>query len=64
MSADYYGLAVGLMCASAAETVFDRELQRLTFKEVMSNPPPSIPTVAGAVAPTFDAAEEVMRGRT
>lgn len=57
MSADYFGLAVGLMCASAAETIFDRELRSITEREVMSNPAQVIPPIPGAVAPTFDANE-------
>lgn len=38
MSADYFGLAVGLMCSSAAETVFDRELRPIVEREVMIKP--------------------------
>lgn len=64
MNADYFGLAVGLMCASAQETIYDRELRRLTERDAMSKPPAAIPPVPGAVAPTFEEAEEVMRGRT
>lgn len=53
MSADYFGLGVVLMCASAAETIYDRELRRTVEREVMSNPPPAIPPVPGAVAPVI-----------
>ena len=54
LSADYFGLAVGLMCASATETIFDRELRKLVEREMMSDPPAAIPPVPGAIAPTFD----------
>lgn len=50
MSADYFGFSVGLMYASAAETIFDRELRALVEREVLSN---SIPPVPGAVAPVL-----------
>lgn len=58
MSADYFGLAVGLMCASAVETVYDRELRDAVMREVMSNPPAAIPPVPGAVAPTISEYEK------
>ena len=54
MSADYFSLAVGLMCSSAAETIYDRELRDVVMREVLSNPAPAIPPIPGAVAPTFD----------
>ncbi len=57
MSADYFGFAVGLMCASAQETIFDRELRRLTEREMMSNPPAAIPPIPGAVVPMFESME-------
>lgn len=54
MSADYFGLAVGLMCASAQETIFDRELRDVVMREVLLNPPAAIPPVPGATPPLFD----------
>jgi len=48
---DLFG--ANLMYASAAESVFDRELRSLVEREVMSNPPAAIPPVPGAVAPVL-----------
>lgn len=50
---DFYSLAVGLMCASAAESIFERELRITTERDVMRNHTPSIPPVPGAVAPVL-----------
>lgn len=60
---DYFGLGVSLMCASAAETVFDRELRAIMDREAYSNPPAAIPPVPGAVAPILGAEDEIERAR-
>jgi hypothetical protein len=55
MSADYFGLAVSLMCASAAETIFDRELRAETARDVLAN---TIQPVPDAVAPVLSEKEK------
>lgn len=59
MSADYFGLGVALMNASAAETLFDRELRKIIDREFYRNPPYSIPPIPGVVAPILGAEDDI-----